>query len=294
MRTHVKGFLNYLASERGYSRNTIEAYERDLQDLGRDIGFLPIEQITREHIIGYLDKLRDNGMKPRSIARKLACFKSFYRFLLEEDILERDPLAIVSLPKTPRTLPVIPTELNIRQILEAIPLDSPKNIRDRAVIELLYACGLRVSELTGLNVGDVNLETNTLRCRGKGNKERIIPVGDIAAETLMRYLNEVRPKLRNPRKPPTAAIFLSPRGARLTRGSVYTLIKARTVELSDTLHISPHTLRHCFASHLLAHGAQTRVIQELLGHANIATTQIYTAVDSGKLLDTHKKFHPRA
>lgn len=290
MQREIDRFLDYLLSERAYSENTAISYRNDLKQFSATIR-LPVGEVTRSAVIGYLDVLRRQGLAESSIIRKLACVKSFFRFLAEEDYIPSNPLSVVTLPRKTRTIPEIPSEAEIQKLLDSVPVTSAAGCRDRAVLELLYACGLRVSELTGLNVGDLDFENYTLRCRGKGKKDRVLPFGHSAAEALRLYLREHR---NSPEDNPTDAIFLDSRGKRLGRRSVYELLADRLRTAGILGHISPHTLRHCFASHLLAHGAQTRVIQEMLGHASIATTQIYTHVDKSRILGIHRQFHPRA
>lgn len=289
MLREIDRFLDYLLSERAYSENTAVSYRNDLNQFAAVIQ-LSIGEVTRNNVIGYLDALRQKGLAESSIIRKLACVKSFFRFLAEEDYIPSNPLSVVTLPRKTRTLPEIPSELEIQKLLDSVPITSAIECRDRAVLELLYACGLRVSELTSLNICDLDFENYTLRCRGKGKKDRIVPFGHSAAEVLRLYLQ----KYRNPSEPTSDAVFLNSRGKRLGRRCVHKLLSDRLQEAAIAGHVSPHTLRHCFASHLLAHGAQTRVIQELLGHASIATTQIYTHVDKSRILGIHRQFHPRA
>lgn len=289
MLREIERFLNYLLSERAYSQNTAVSYRNDLNQFASAVQ-VSVNDVTRDLVIGYLDTLRRQGLAESSIIRKLACIKSFFRFLAEEDYIPSNPLSVVSLPRKTRILPEIPDEVEIRKLLDSVPVTSCTGCRDRAVLELLYACGLRVSELTGLNVGDLDFENYTLRCRGKGKKDRIIPFGRSAAESLRLYLREHR----HPQEESPDALFLDSRGNRLGRRSVHKLLTDRLQAAAIAGHISPHTLRHCFASHLLAHGAQTRVIQEMLGHASIATTQIYTHVDKDRILGVHRRFHPRA
>ena len=289
MLQEIERFLNYLLSERAYSQNTAVSYRNDLNQFASAIQ-VSVNDVTRDLVIGYLDTLRRQGLAESSIIRKLACIKSFFRFLAEEDYIPSNPLSVVSLPRKTRILPEIPDEVEIRKLLDSVPVTSCTGCRDRAVLELLYACGLRVSELTGLNIGDLDFENYTLRCRGKGKKDRIIPFGRSAAESLRLYLREHR----HPQEESPDALFLDSRGNRLGRRSVHKLLTDRLQAAAIAGHISPHTLRHCFASHLLAHGAQTRVIQEMLGHASIATTQIYTHVDKDRILGVHRRFHPRA
>lgn len=289
MLREIDRFLNYLLSERAYSENTAVSYRNDLNQFASAV-LLPVKDVTRDVVIDYLDKLRQRGLAESSIIRKLACVKSFFRFLAEEDYIASNPLSVVTLPRKTRILPEIPSEAEIQKLLDSVPVTSAASCRDRAVLELLYACGLRVSELTGLNLGDLDFENYTLRCRGKGKKDRILPFGHSAAEVLRLYLRESR----SPLEESPDALFLDSRGKRLGRRSVHKLLTDRLQAAAIDGHISPHTLRHCFASHLLAHGAQTRVIQEMLGHASIATTQIYTHVDKDRILGIHRRFHPRA
>lgn len=290
----INRFIDYLRTERAYSAHTVEAYRTDLVEFRNYCGRIQPEDVTRELVSKYLVHLkRVSGMKPTSRIRRLATLKSFFRYLSDEEYIALNPLQLVSLPHRPLQLPEIPTEATVAKLLDAIPKRTPQDWRDRAILELLYACGLRISELTGLNVGSIDFETCTLRCRGKGNKERVIPIGQKACQAVQDYLLNGRPKLlRGHHLEP--ALFISQQSTRIRRNTIGKMMHRRLMELSIDSRMHPHTLRHCFASHLLAHGAQTRVIQELLGHASIDTTQLYTHVSTSSVLRVHKAFHPRA
>ncbi|MDY5955000.1 MAG: site-specific tyrosine recombinase/integron integrase [Kiritimatiellia bacterium] len=292
MHESIERFIEFLRTERAYSPNTIAAYRTDLEEFAA-YADCPAGKITRERVGAYLLRLKEAGMKQTSLVRRLATLKSFFRFLNEEDFLEENPLEVVSLPRRPLELPEIPDEVTVTKLLDSIPARTPRDYRDRAILELLYACGLRISELTGLDLGSLDLDACTVRCRGKGNKERLVPIGQKACAALREYLAKARPLLlRSHALEP--ALFISQQSTRIRRNTIAKMLHRRLMELSISTNIHPHTLRHCFASHLLEHGAQTRVIQELLGHATIATTQLYTHVSVSSVLQVHKAFHPRA
>ncbi|WP_320671629.1 site-specific tyrosine recombinase XerD [Patulibacter defluvii] len=303
----VLDFLAYLEFERGLSRNTLEAYRSDLQQYGafldgRDVDVL---EATSEDITAFLDELAAGGTNadgsPRrpaaaaTIQRKAACLRSFYRHVRREGLLEADPTADVRGPRKREQLPKVLTRAEVAKLL-AMPTNhgevSTIALRDRAILELMYACGLRASEATGLDVGDVDLEEGMLRARGKGSKERLVPVGRRAVEAVTRYLRDARGGLVGGGS--ERALFVNARGGRLSRQGLYKIVQrhARTAGLEGRM--SPHTLRHSFATHLLAGGCDLRTLQEMLGHADIATTQMYTHLSAQRLQDVYRSAHPRA
>jgi integrase/recombinase XerD len=295
----VLDFLSYLEFERGLSRNTLEAYRGDLLQLGRyleehdlsalDVGPAEISDFLTQLAAG------DDGHKPASpatIHRKSACLRSFYRHLRREGLRESDPTATLSAPRRSRKLPQVLTRGEVEKLLAQPSGTDPHALRDRALLELMYASGLRASEAIGLEVGDVDLDERLLRARGKGSKERIVPIGQVAMRALAAYLERGRPKLVKNR--PETHLFVNFRGGQLTRQGLYKIVRrhATTAGLADRM--SPHTLRHTFATHLLAGGCDLRSVQEMLGHADVSTTQLYTHLSSERLKDVYFKAHPRA
>lgn len=292
----VREYLAYLAVERGSSPLTVEAYRRDLLDY---VTFLTaakidnIDQITRDTVISYESDLITRGYAPSSVERHISVLKGFHKFLIRENYTKHNPTDSVRLPKVPETLPDV---LDIEQMdtLLSQPFESnARGQRDKAMLEVLYGCGLRVSELAGLDLGDLFLEEGYLRVRGKGGKERISPISGVAADVLHSYVEHTRPELLKSYAKPTSAVFLNARGGRLTRQSIHSLVAKAGLCLGiENLH--PHTLRHSFATHMLEGGADLRVIQEILGHSSIATTQIYTHVNRAHIRAEYLAAHPRA
>jgi integrase/recombinase XerD len=295
----VLDFLSYLEFERGLSRNTLEAYRGDLLQLGRYLEehHLSALDVGPAEISDFLTQLAagDNDHKPSSpatIHRKSACLRSFYRHLRREGLRESDPTATLSAPRRSRKLPQVLTRGEVEKLLAQPSGTDPHALRDRALLELMYASGLRASEAIGLEVGDVDLDERLLRARGKGSKERIVPIGQVAMRALAAYLERGRPKLVKNR--PETHLFVNFRGGQLTRQGLYKIVRrhATTAGLADRM--SPHTLRHTFATHLLAGGCDLRSVQEMLGHADVSTTQLYTHLSSERLKDVYFKAHPRA
>jgi integrase/recombinase XerD len=297
MNEHLKDFIHFLIVEKGLSRNTIVSYERDLKSY---LGFLKnIEKLTeldtiqRSHIIHFLAHLKDSGKSSKTIARHVASLRAFHQFLLREKVVGQDPTVHIESPQLERNLPKV---LSLQEV--EILLDSPKLVdhygyRDKGMLELLYATGIRVSELIGLNMDDIHLTMGFIRCIGKGNKERIIPLGRTATIALEQYLAEGRPKFVS-KGHKDEAFFLNHHGKRLTRQGFWKILKRLAKEANIEKELTPHTLRHSFATHLLENGADLRAVQEMLGHADISTTQIYTHVTKTRLKDVYSKFHPRA
>lgn len=292
----VREYLAYLAVERGSSPLTVEAYGRDLLDysvfLGRT-GIDDIDLITRDTVVSYESDLVERNYASSSIERHISVLKGFHTFLVRENYTKHNPTDSVKLPKVPETLPDV---LDIDQMNELLSQPFENNARgkrDRAILEVLYGCGLRVSELVGLDIGDLYPEEEYLRVTGKGDKERISPISGTAAQVLEEYLAKARPELQKPYSKPTSAVFLNARGGRLTRQSVHSLVMNAGLWLGiENLH--PHTLRHSFATHMLEGGADLRVIQEILGHSDISTTQIYTHVNRAHIHAEYLNAHPRA
>ncbi len=290
----IEPFLSTLTLERGLAANTVVAYRRDLTAFTEHLAkrrLTEMGKVQRADVTSYLMALKEQGLKPTSLARKLVAIKVWFRYLAGERLIPQDPTSVL---ETPRTWKTLPDTLNIEEVARLLAqpnVRQPQGIRDRAIFELLYATGMRVSELTALTAKDLHLDLGFLRCVGKGSKERIVPVGKTAAKAVSAYLAKVRPGLDKGRQAPR--LFLSRRGTGLSRQMIWYLMKRYTKEARIAKRVKPHTLRHSFATHLLERGADLRVVQELLGHVNIATTQIYTHVDQGRLKKIHQQFHPR-
>ncbi|WP_445612632.1 site-specific tyrosine recombinase XerD [Geobacillus sp. YF-1] len=298
MEHELSDFLHYLMVERNLAHNTIVSYERDLKKYARYLR--QVEQlqawgeVERLHILHFLKFLSEQGQSARTIARHLASIRSFHQFLLREKIAAQDPTVHIETPQFERTLPKVLSVEEVEALLAAPQTDTPFGLRDKAMLELLYATGMRVSELVQLNLGDVHLTMGFVRCYGKGRKERIVPIGRMAIDALARYVEHGRPQLVNARKRATEALFLNHYGQRLTRQGFWKILKRLAKEAGIEKPLTPHTLRHSFATHLLENGADLRAVQELLGHADISTTQMYTHVTKTRLKDVYKQYHPRA
>jgi integrase/recombinase XerD len=298
MESLIAEFLGYLSVERGASPNTIAAYRRDLADYARFLsarGVRGVEEVTRDDITAFVAELRARGLAPSTVERRVAALKGFHRFLVRENVTENHPTARLPLPKVPERLPETLSIDDLERLLGQPFPDSPVGLRDRAVLETLYGCGLRVSELTGLELTDVDLGEGFVRVFGKGSKERLAPVAGMAVHALDAYLKHGRPNLRprhSLRGTDSNAVFLSVRGRPLSRQTVFTIV--RTYGRRVGLELHPHTLRHSFATHLLEGGADLRALQEMLGHADISTTQIYTHVDRRHIREEYLTTHPRA
>jgi len=292
---HLRRFLDFLQVERGLSTNSRAAYRRDLvQHLGylKEKGIAFPGGVERQTILGYLVHLRRGGQAPSSVARKMSALRGFYGFLAAEEGSGRDPTQNLSSPRLNRPLPKVLSLEEVDRLLAAPDLETALGLRDGAMLEFLYATGLRVSELVNLHMDEVNLAVGYVRCRGKGGKERIVPANDVAIDALKKYLAEGRPELEGERPEPW--VFLSRKGGPLTRVAFWQTIRKYAVAAGIMKKISPHVLRHSFATHLLERGADLRVIQELLGHSDISTTQIYTHLERERLREIHAKHHPRS
>lgn len=289
-------YFHYLQIERGLSDNTLKSYQRDLTQyrlyIERVINKTTWDDIVRKDIIDFLHMLHDDGKSAATIARTISSIRSLHQFLIREQITSHDPSIHIETPQKTRKLPDILSTKEIKCLL-AIPEDSLLGIRNKAMFELLYATGLRVSELITLKVSDLHLTMGFVRCLGKGSKERIVPLGDIAIKSLETYLTQSRTALAKNRQDENV-LFLNQHGRPLTRQGFWKVLKtaAKKVGLEDK--ITPHTLRHSFATHLLENGADLRAVQEMLGHADISTTQIYTHVTRNRLKDVYTMYHPRA
>ncbi|NPV71225.1 MAG: site-specific tyrosine recombinase XerD [Firmicutes bacterium] len=295
----VEEFLTYLVAEKKASPKTLESYSRDISQflgfldrLGR--GIERPEEIDYLVIRGFVSHLSGQGYSRRSIARKQACLRTFFKYLCREDRISSNPAKEVATPKLEKKLPHFLDEAEVRALIEQPDSSTVLGARDRAILDLLYAAGLRVSELVSLSAGDIDYSVGYVVVMGKGRKERFVPVGSEAIASLGRYLESSRPALAANSRKPGRALFLSKRGTRLTTRSVMRLVDKYVKMLAIRKHVSPHTLRHSFATHLLAGGADLRSVQEMLGHASISTTQIYTHITRKKMKEVYDKAHPRA
>lgn len=289
-------FLTYLRVERGLADNTILAYEGDLVQfftyLHAEMGIGSALSVERSVLSSYLLFLKEIGLAPASVTRKAASLKAFYRFLTSENMIGENPARLLQSPQQGQLLPDVLSEKEVENLLRQPRGVSPRALRDRAMLETLYATGLRASELVGLDRRDINLDLGYVRCWGKGAKERIVPLGSMAIQAVNSYLRSGRPQMLGPYEAP--ALFLNVRGRRITRQALWQILKKYAVEARINKSISPHTLRHSFATHMLDHGADLRIVQELLGHVSIATTQMYTHISNQRLHQVYEKFHPRA
>lgn len=295
MRVWIAQFLDHIACERGLSANTRAAYEADLAAfsafLSARAGVAGFGAVTRDHIAGFLNDQRRAGMSAASVARRLVAIRMFFAFLCAEGLVSQNVTEVMSTPRKGRVLPRTLSESDVARLLDSVAGAGALDVRDRCMLELFYACGLRVSEATALSTGDIRFDEDVVRCVGKGDKQRLIPLGKEARRWVELYLSQARPKLAKGAE--QQALFLTRRGAPFTRQGVFAMLVKRAQAARLDAGVSPHVLRHCFASHLLAHGANVRAIQEMLGHADIATTQIYTHVDVEQVTRTHALFHPR-
>lgn len=291
----VDGFLAAVALEKGESANTVAAYGRDLRALCAFLaghGVSDASAVTRDDIAGFLAEERMRGLRGSTRARRAAAVRMLFRHLKERRVIPRDPTELMEPPKRPLTLPRVLSETEVFAMLDAVNGDDPRSLRDRALLELLYGAGLRVSEACDLKLDAFVADGELLRVLGKGSKERIVPVGGAAGRAMRRYLDDGRPALSRGDLGETH-VFLTRLGRPFTRQGVFKAIRERAAAVGiPPERISPHVLRHCFASHLLAHGADVRSIQELLGHADVGTTQTYTHVDSARFAEVHR-LHPR-
>lgn len=288
-------FLDYLRAERGASPRTVDAYRRDVSRYLRHVaaeGVATVREIRPADVSGALEALTGGGAAASTVSRRLAAIRHFHRFCLREGIAETNPASLVDGPSRGLRLPNPLSEDEVTAILEAAGEDTPAGQRDRAMLELLYAAGVRVSELVGLDVDDVDLEERTLRCVGKGDKERIVCIGRAAASALERYMREGRRALLS-RSAGTGALFVSARGRRLSRQTCWKVVKRYAGRACPDRRVYPHAFRHSFATHLVARGADVRVVQEALGHARLSTTQVYTLISTQKLKDVYEAAHPR-
>ncbi len=294
MKELIEDFVNYLSVERGLAVNTVNSYRRDLKKYVKYLskeGLTNADEVKREQITSFMQSEKEGGLSATSICRRLAAIKMFHRFLVRERLVKEDPTNLIETPRIWKRVPDVLSQAEIEAMIKASQGRHWQSIRDNAILELLYASGMRVSELVDLKVENVNLEAGYVRCIGKGRKERMIPIGKKAQIAVKRYLDQVRKKLAKAGFAPN--LFLSRLSKRLSRQSVWKIIKYYAKRANIKKPIKTHTFRHSFATHLLEHGADLRSVQEMLGHSDIATTQIYTHVDKERLRSVHKQFHPR-
>ena len=296
MEDSIEAFIRFLAIERGLSENYQLSTQRSLSEFAHwcttNKKITDPRGINLPLISEYLANRKHAGLSASSIKLVVVALKIFFRFLTAKRLLERDPTEALSLPRIERYLPETLNELQVEQFLEKIDTKAVHGLRDRAMIELLYASGLRISELANARLENFNFEQRVVRVTGKGNKTRLVPVGRKACEALAAYLSTERPKLVKPRS--SSEIFLSERGTKLTTARLWQIVKKHAQRAGLEKNVYPHLLRHSFATHLLSNGADLRIIQEMLGHADISTTQVYTHVDQQRLKAVHRQFHPRA
>lgn len=288
----VRAFLHFCRTEKGLAANSLAAYRRDLVQLGHFLKDTPLSEVTLDKLREHVDQLRDTGLAPRSLARHITTLRSFFGYLLEEGEISSNPAELLASPKIGSSLPKYLDQTAVSSLVVAPDLDSVNGLRDRAMLDLLYATGLRVSELIELRVADLDDAEGTVRVIGKGNKQRLVPVGREALASIERYRTELRPQLLNGRVSPY--LFVTARGTRMTRQGFWKLLKGHGKKAGLFRNLSPHVLRHTFATHLLEGGADLRSVQTMLGHADIGTTQIYTHVMRSRLRQTIDEHHPRA
>ena len=297
MEDQLKDFIHFLIVEKGLAKNTIVSYERDLKSYIKYFGNVEqlknVNEVERIHIIHFLGHLKEQGKSSRTLARHVASIRAFHQFLLRERVSDHDPSVHIETPKLERTLPKVLNLAEVETLLDSPDTKDHYGIRDKAMLELLYATGIRVSELIGLQTSDVHLTMGFVRCIGKGNKERIIPIGKTALAALEHYVNNGRSHFIS-KKNHDNALFLNHHGKQLTRQGFWKILKKLAQGAGIEKELTPHTLRHSFATHLLENGADIRAVQEMLGHSDISTTQIYTHVTKTRLRDVYSKFHPRA
>jgi integrase/recombinase XerD len=294
MQQWLDQFLHYIIVEKGLSKNTIEAYGHDLDRFLTYLkgkGFSEISNIGKYEVRAYLIYLKRKGLSVKSVVRNLVAIRTFFRFLVQDGIIERNPAEELDSPKVDKTLPEILTLQEVESLLNQPNLTTPLGIRDRAMLEMLYATGMRVSELTKLTINQINLEGGFVVLFGKGSKERIVPLGKEAMKWLELYIKEVRIKLN--RKNDRPLLFLSQWGKEMSRQQFWKILKGYGRRAGIRKRITPHLLRHSFASHLLERGADLRSVQMMLGHVDISTTQIYTHVSGERLKQVHQRYHPR-
>ena len=293
----IEDYIHFIREERQLSANTLASYRRDLESYAQQLQDVQqlkdYNEVHREHILLHLENLRAEGKTARTVARHISSIRSFHQFLLREKVTTTDPTVHLEMPQVEQKLPKLLSIEEIDALIAAPDRSKPQGVRDVAMLELLYASGMRISELTELNIEDIHLTMGFVRVFGKGRKERIVPLGRGALNALSKYLERARYELQG-KYPKTDALFISHRGKRLTRQGCWKIIKTHAEKARINKELTPHVLRHSFATHLIENGADLRAVQEMLGHADIATTQIYTHVSKTRLSEVYKQFHPRA
>lgn len=287
----IKRFLNYLAVEKGLAKNTLESYERDLRKYFHFMKAKSVDDISRTDVLSFQARLSTEGIATPSVARSLSAIRGFHKYLMLDGLAHMDPTVNIETPRGWKRLPKTLSSMDVDSLLNQPDLSAPIGLRDKAMLELLYATGLRVSELVGLRIPDINLERGFLIVMGKGSKERAVPMGEIAITAIKQYLAHARQTLLNGKD--SGLLFISSKRRGITRQMFWERIKFYTIKAGIGKSISPHTLRHSFATHLLDNGADLRAVQAMLGHSDISTTQIYTHVSRERLKQIHEKYHPR-
>ncbi len=290
----IDDYLAFISVEKGLANKTIEAYSFDIIDFSsftKGLGCNSPEQVRTKHVVKWLTHLKKSGISAASTSRKLSSVRGFFRYLLMENRISTSPTAIIGNPRAGRKLPLVLTPQEVDRLLNEPDIAKPTGLRDRAMLEVLYSCGLRASETVGLQMGQINMEGRFLKITGKGNKERIVPLGAEAKSWLEEYTTKARPHLL--KKAKSYYCFVGKRGRHISRQRLWQIIKQYSIRAGLSGKVYPHCLRHCFATHLLEGGADLRAVQLLLGHSDIGTTQIYTHLDTGYLRKIHRRFHPR-
>jgi integrase/recombinase XerD len=296
MKALIQEFSDYLRIEKRYSQHTVSAYCRDLNRFYAELAGQKVDSVTTADIRGFLIFLKKQGLSPASVARSLSSIKSFFKYLCQDKQLQDNPAEILETPKRWRNLPDVLSSEDVDNLLKSPDLESVLGLRDKAMLEILYASGLRVSELINLQVSQLDMEVGYLRTFGKGSKERIVPIGAVAKRAVYNYIFNSRPALASNRKDGRKAeeLFVTRRGRGMTRQGFWKLLKGYVSQANVKVSVSPHTLRHAFATHLLERGADLRSVQQMLGHSDISTTQIYTHILGKRMLEIHQQFHPRS
>lgn len=296
MMVDLQSFIRFLSVERGLSKNTLESYERDLQqfvDYLQRQGITAWKETSKTNIAGFLSQLKLLGRATATLSRNLVSIRAFYQYLVRERLVDADPSLFIEAPKLEKKLPKVLSVEEVGKLLDAPHLELVSGVRDKAMLELLYATGIRVSELISMNVDDVHLQLGFIRCMGKGNKERNIPLSSIAIRCLTAYIHKDRKKLLK-KSADEEALFIGHLGTRMTRQGFWKILKRYANEMKIESEITPHALRHSFAAHLIENGADLRSVQEMLGHSDISSTQLYVQVTKLKMKDVYNRAHPRA
>ena len=294
---YLDSYRNYLQLEKSLSENTVEAYFKDIKkftDYLKENGFSgKPSEITQEKIREFIDYINELGMSASSQARALSGIKSFFKYLLIQDKIDKDPSSLIETPKIGKKLPVVLSPNEVKDLIAAVDLNSETGYRNRAILEVLYGCGIRVSELVDLRLTNVHFDEGFIKVQGKGNKERLIPLGQKAKDAILLFIEKYRSTINIDKKDENI-LFLNRRGKKITRVMIFTIIKDLSFKIDLGKRVSPHTFRHSFATHLLEGGADIRAIQDMLGHESITTTEVYTHLDKEYLKDTIMRFHPRS